>query len=155
MHGRVRTDHPARLGALQQPQLGQHHHVFVHALDVALHQAGQLAHRQLALALRGAYQRPALFGQLAKEMARAFKVEHLALVSAFLRRLGGCTQTGLPVQMAVVAFAPLVVKANDANAILGIDRTVFETVLGGIPRDLAKYVKFVILLRPFLIKQRL
>jgi hypothetical protein len=57
--------------------------------------------------------------------------------------------------MAVVAFAPLVVKANDANAILGIDRTVFETVLGGIPRDLAKYVKFVILLRPFLIKQRL
>jgi hypothetical protein len=33
--------------------------------------------------------------------------------------------------MAVVAFAPLVVKANDANAIFGIDRTVFETMLGG------------------------
>ena len=32
--------------------------------------------------------------------------------------------------MAVVAFAPLVLNANDANAILGIDRTVFETVLG-------------------------
>jgi hypothetical protein len=57
--------------------------------------------------------------------------------------------------VAVVSLAPLVVKANDANAILGIDRTVFDAVFGGIPRDLAKYVKFVILLRPFLIKQRL
>jgi hypothetical protein len=69
----------------------------VYALNVTLHQAGQLAHRQRALALRGAYQRPALFSQLAKEMARAFKVEHLALVSALLRHLGSCTQTGLPV----------------------------------------------------------
>ena len=27
VHGRVRTDHPARLSALQQPQISQRHHV--------------------------------------------------------------------------------------------------------------------------------
>jgi hypothetical protein len=33
--------------------------------------------------------------------------------------------------MAMVAFASLIVKTNDANAILGIDGTVFEAVLAG------------------------
>ena len=37
----------------------------------------------------------------------------------------------MPVQMAMVTFASLIVKANDANAILGIDGTVFEAVLAG------------------------
>lgn len=68
----------------------------VHALDVALRQAGQFAHRQLAFALRGAHQRPAFFGELPKEIAGPLKVEHLALMRALPRRFGGGAQSSLP-----------------------------------------------------------
>jgi len=96
VHGRVRAKHSARLGALQQAQASKYHYVFVYALDIALHQAGQFAHRQLAFALGGAHKRPAFFGELPKEMAGPLNVEHLALMRALPRRFDSGAQSSLP-----------------------------------------------------------
>ena len=87
MHRAERARHASAFGTLNQAQLRQHHHVIVHPLDVAPQTAGELSHGKLSLALAGTDNSPTFFSKLTEKLARALKIQDLALVRVGLGRL--------------------------------------------------------------------
>ena len=60
----------AAVGALDQPQFGEHLHIVMNSPHVARHTARQFPHRHRALPLQRLHQFPAPLGQLAEEACR-------------------------------------------------------------------------------------
>ena len=63
------------------------------SLDVPTDHTREPPYRQLALALRGTYDVPALLGQLPKKLSRRLEIQYLALVLPRLRYLGRRSQS--------------------------------------------------------------
>src|SRR5665647_1572317 len=81
VHGREGAQHATALCTLEQAELSQRCHIFVNALHVAPDRPAKLPHRQFTPALTSPHNLPALLRQLAKEVARTFKVQDFTLVS--------------------------------------------------------------------------
>src|SRR5207245_1867683 len=69
----------------------------MHSLHVAFDSAGQLAHREGALALQRAHQFPPAFCQSREERTGRLEVEDFALVGLRLGAFASAAQRGLPV----------------------------------------------------------